>query len=85
MSTTATTDTYWSRSRDKYGRSCHHLYELPRHRCHGVAVRMPAGWVEARSDGMKYLANDWQQTEQSVTYHATLSSAKRHLITKAGL
>lgn len=74
------TSTYWHRTRDDYGRSCHEL--TVDSRTVGVVVRLPKGAIAMRGDGTKYLVNDWRLADRdaAVTYHATLAQAKRSLL-----
>lgn len=67
----------WTRSTDKYGRSCHTLYN-PQMRAQASLCRLPK--QTAHLFPAPYLANDWKGNgDASVTYHKTLKLAKAYL------
>lgn len=77
------TQTTWTKSRDKYGRTMHSLFVAGR--VVGVVVKMPAA-AAARPDMGAYLSNDWTMTrpamgmpEGAVAYHPTLAAAKARI------
>jgi len=67
----------WTRCRDTYGRSCHHLYatdsKTTRHI--GVVVALP------RTSAERYLSNDWTLADRddAVRYHRTLAEGKARI------
>lgn len=76
--------TTWSTSKDKYGRTVHHLHQDGDGQVHGrtigAVVKLPKVYVEAHPD-QPYLSNDWgiRDTDKSVRYHQTLAQAKARI------
>jgi len=78
--------------RDEYGRTCHTLRSFPNYRTLGVVVRLPKCAIESRTDGAKYLVNNWTKEDRfpnglegentAVSYHPTLAAAKAALLTQ---
>ena len=83
---------HWSTSKDKYGRTVHHLYQDGDGQVHGqtlgAVVKLPKVAVEARM--LPYLSNDWTAIAKgakpgtTVEYHTTLGQAKARIEALAG-
>jgi hypothetical protein len=81
MSNPTTITHIFETGRDKYGRNCHYLRTYPGFRTQGVTFKLPKGAQELRTDGNKYLVNNWnKQGDAAISYHRTLAAAKAHLL-----
>lgn len=74
--------TTWSTSKDKYGRTVHHLHQdgdgVVHGRTVGAVVKLPKVAVEAGM--LPYLSNDWgTRGSQAVEYHTSLAEAKARI------
>ncbi len=77
---TTKTTPYWTKGRDKYGRTAHY-YNPNNVVTAGVVVRLPRVYRD-KCPGRDYLANNWRLPEgdpNRVTYHKTLAAAKAAL------
>jgi hypothetical protein len=79
----ATTERYWFKGRDSYGRTTHSLKATHRgqHGTVAVVVVMPKAWVESHGDD-RYLVSDWRAEQvgqrPEPVYFRTLAKAKAH-------